>query len=423
MQGFFEWLPQSQRAACIEEAGDAAAFHGFPFARIHGSASHNADGGPPLPLLPVEAVYPIALVMIVRNEARCLARCLRSVRAHVDELLVLDTGSTDDTCRIARDEGARVVEAPWPDDFSAARNLALAQVDAPWRLVLDADEWLLAGSDALATLREQPPDFLGLVTVDSEVIDEQAQHQHAPSWLPRVLPRGVAYAGRIHEQPLSALPRCRLPVQIGHDGYLPAQMQHKRGRNRRLLAAALAEAPADAYLAYQLGKDHEVQGEFAPALPHYQQAYRTGDPGAAWRHDLVLRLMFTLKRLARHGEALALADREAPHWQHSPDFFFTLGDRLLDAALAAPAAAARHLPRIEQAWLRAIEIGEQPTLPDSLRGRGSYLAAHNLAAFHASLGQAAVAAQWQARARAWRAAEAGGAGPVPAHPAAGSPPR
>jgi hypothetical protein len=224
-----------------------------------------------------------------------------------------------------------------------------------------------------------------------------------------VLPRGVGYAGRIHEQPVSTLPRRRLALQVGHDGYLPEQMQHKRGRNRRLLAAALAESPADAYLAYQLGKDHEVQGEFAPALPFYQQAYRTGAPGAAWRHDLVLRLMFTLKRLARHAEALTLAEREAPHWQHSPDFFFTLGDLLLDAALAQPANAADHLPRIEQAWLRAIEIGEQPTLPDSLRGRGSYLAAHTLAAFHASLGPAELAAQWQARARAWRAAEAGGA--------------
>ena len=420
MHGFFDLLPQPCRAVCPEEAGDGPAFRGLPRARTHVAASHNAGAGLPLPFVPVEAVYPIALVMIVRNEARCLARCLRSVRPHVDELLVLDTGSSDGSCRIALDEGARVVEAPWPDDFSAARNLALAQVDAPWRLVLDADEWLLSGSSALATLREQAPDFLGLVSVDSEVVDDQAQVQHAPSWLPRVLPRGVAYAGRIHEQPVSALPRRRMALQIGHDGYLPEQMQNKRGRNRRLLAAALADSPADAYLAYQLGKDHEVQGEFAPALPYYQQAYRTGAPGAAWRHDLVLRLMFTLKRLGRHTEALALAERESPHWQHSPDFFFTLGDLLLDAALAQPASAAAQLPRIEQAWLRAIEIGEQPTLPDSLRGRGSYLAAHNLAAFHASLGQAALAAQWQARARAWRAAEAGGAGLDPVNAAAAS---
>jgi glycosyltransferase involved in cell wall biosynthesis len=350
-------------------------------------------------------VYPIALVMIVRNEARCLARCLRSARPHVDELLVLDTGSTDATCDIARAEGARLLQAPWPDDFAAARNQALAQVTTPWRLVLDADEWLAGGTEALAGLRGEAPGFVGLVRVESELVDERGEAQRAPSWLPRVLPAGVLYQGRIHEQPRSVLPRRRLALRVGHDGYLPEQMRHKQGRNRRLLLAAVADAPADAYLAYQLGKDCEICGAFAEALPHYERAYQLGSAEAAWRHDLVLRLVFTLKRLARYDHALAMAERERPAWDHSPDFHFLLGDLLLDAALGQPASAAERLPRIEQAWLRAIAIGERPDLPDSLRGRGSYLAAQNLAAFHASLGHAAEASQWQARARAWREAD------------------
>ncbi len=92
------------------------------------------------------AMNPIALVMIVRNEARCLARCLDSVRAHVDEMLVLDTGSTDDTVAIAERSGARVARFDWIDDFAAARNAALGWVDAPWRLVHDADEWMATGT-------------------------------------------------------------------------------------------------------------------------------------------------------------------------------------------------------------------------------------------------------------------------------------
>jgi glycosyltransferase involved in cell wall biosynthesis len=347
---------------------------------------------------------PIALVMIVRNEARCLARCLDSVRAHVDDMLVLDTGSTDGTPDIARRCGARVARFPWVDDFSAARNAALARVDAPWRLVLDADEWIASGAEALAELRSRPPEFLGLVRVDSQVSDERDQLQQAPSWLPRVLPRGVAYSGRIHEQPASTLPRQRLGLVIGHDGYLPAQMGPKGGRNRSLLLTALAERPGDRYLSYQLGKDCEVHGDFAQALPHYEAAWGDDDATASWRHDLMLRLMFTLKKLGRHEAALELAERELPRWQHSPDYFFTLGDVLLDAALARPAKAAEWLPLIERAWLRAIEIGERPDLPDSLRGRGSYLAAHNLAAFHASLGRAVEAGTWRERARRWRVA-------------------
>lgn len=348
--------------------------------------------------------HALALVMIVRNEARCLARCLASARPWVDQMLVLDTGSTDATREIAAQGGARVLSAPWPDDFSAARNLALSHSTAPWRLVLDADEWIASGGECLAALRTRLPDFIGLVTVSSEVEGGQGTTQQAPSWLPRVLPAGVHYEGRIHEQPAGVWPRERLPLMIGHDGYLAAAQQAKAGRNERLLRLALAEQPGDAYLLYQLGKDLEVRSRFGDALPLYMQAHRDGEPSAAWRHDLVVRLLFTLKKQGRFAEAIGLASEELVRWSDSPDFFFTLGDLLLDWALAEPARAGELLPQIEASWQRAVAIGERPELPDSVRGRGSYLAAHNLAAFHQSLGQADQAALWRERAAQWRAA-------------------
>ena len=348
----------------------------------------------------------VALVMIVRNEARCIERCLHSAKPWVDEMLVLDTGSTDGTRELAAACGARVLSADWADDFSAARNRALAATEAPWRLILDADEWIAAGQASLSALRDEPPAFVGLITVSSQVEADGGLLQEAPSWLPRVLPAGVRYEGRIHEQPASPLPRRRLPLVLGHDGYLAASQQAKAGRNERLLRLALAEQPHDAYLHYQLGKDLEVRSRFAEALPFYEEAYRRGEPGAAWRHDLVVRLLFTLKKTQRFDAALALAQAEQSRWQDSPDFFFTLGDLLLDCALAQPAFAAALLPRIEAAWQRAVAIGERPELPDSVRGRGSFLAAHNLAAFHQSLGQEAQARTWRERAAQWRAAAA-----------------
>ena len=344
----------------------------------------------------------IALVMIVRNEARCIERCLASARPWVDEMVVLDTGSTDATAALAAGGGARVAHAAWQDDFAWARNRALALTDAPWRLVLDADEWIEAGAASLAALRTLPPDFIGQVRVVSRIGGAAGGVEEAPSWLPRVLPAGVAYEGRIHEQPAGGLPRRRLELVIGHDGYLGAQQAAKQGRNERLLRLALAERPGDAYYAYQLGKDLEVRGRFADALPHYEAAHRRGESGAAWRHDLVLRLLFTLKKCARFEQALALAQAEMPRWEGSPDFFFTLGDLLLDHALAAPGEAAELLPMIESAWLRAVEIGERPELSDTVRGRGSFLAAHNLAGYYESLGRADEAATWRERAAVWR---------------------
>jgi Glycosyl transferase family 2 len=214
----------------------------------------------------------IALVMIARDEARCIERCLVSARAWVDEMWVLDTGSADATVQIAERRGARVAQFGWVDDFAAARNAAMALTDADWCLVLDADEWLVHGGEALAALRTQTPAFIGQISVASSFDAERDSVGEAPSWLPRVLPRGVRYEGRVHEQPQSALPRRRLPVLVGHDGYLGAQMAHKQGRNEHLLQLALAAQPEDAYLRYQLGKDFEVRAEFDAAAPHYLQA-------------------------------------------------------------------------------------------------------------------------------------------------------
>jgi tetratricopeptide (TPR) repeat protein len=221
----------------------------------------------------------------------------------------------------------------------------------------------------------------------------------APSWLTRVLPRGVRYEGRVHEQPVSHLPRRKLPVTVMHDGYLPEQMVPKQGRNHHLLSMALVEQPQDAYLHYQLGKDFEVRGEFALAMPHYAVALERCEAHASWRHDLVLRALFTQKKLARYEAALDLAQTEMPQWASSPDFYFTLGDLLLDWAAAQPARAEDLLPMAEASWLQAFEIGEQPQLQDTVSGRGSHLAAHNLSVLYGGLGMDDKAQFWKARSR------------------------
>lgn len=324
----------------------------------------------------------LGLVMIARDAAVDIGRALNSVRTHVDDLLVLDTGSVDGTIELARAAGARVEHFTWIDDFSAARNAALALSPTDWHLVLDADEWLTQGADALRAAAAQPPDFIGLLCVDSS-FDADGTVRNSPSWLPRLLPRGTRYAGRIHEQPQGAWPRRRLPVHLGHDGYRDDALRRKDGRNRALLQRALADAPHDAYLLYQLGKDHDVQGRYAEAAAPYDQALARAPREAGWRHDLVVRAIFTLKRLGRHADGLALAQREMPQWAESPDFFFALGDLLLDWAAEQPDRAGELLPMIDTCWRECLRIGERPELEGSVPGRGSHLAAHNLALLQA----------------------------------------
>jgi hypothetical protein len=207
----------------------------------------------------------LAMVMIARDEARCIARALESVRPHVDRMIVLDTGSTDDTAAIALACGAEVGHFAWTGDFSAARNAALSLSDARWNLVLDADEELDGDASALsrAALPQDGEDFLGLVQVMSE-IDAGGEASRSVSWIARLLPRGAAYEGRVHEQPVAAGPARRLPLRLLHDGYLPQNLARKAGRNEALLRLELAETPGDAYLQYQLGR--ELHG--APRFEH-----------------------------------------------------------------------------------------------------------------------------------------------------------
>ena len=346
----------------------------------------------------------LALVMIARNEARCIERCLNSVRAHVDSMVVLDTGSSDDTAGIAQRAGARVSRFAWCDDFAAARNAALLLADADWSLVLDADEWLVDGAQALQELRHCKPSFAGVIRVDNLFGAAEATASCSTSWLSRVLPHGARYQGRVHEQPDAALPRRRLDVAVRHDGYLDAPMRDKHGRNDHLLRLALAEHPDDAYLHYQLGKDLELRARHADALPHYQHAQGRAGAAEPWHHDLLLRLLFTLKKLARFREALQLAQAHHDQYGDSPDYCFALGDLLLGWAAHEPARGAALVPMIESAWQRAVAIGERPELPDSVRGRGSFLPAHNLAVLYAGLNRHDEAERWRAREQAMRAA-------------------
>lgn len=333
----------------------------------------------------------VALVVIARDEARCIARCLASVRPFVDRMVVVDTGSADATPALAHAAGAAVHHYAWIDDFAAARNRALELADADWNVILDADEWLAHGGAAVAALRGAAPSFAAQVRVDSE-FDADDGVALAPSWLTRVLPRGARFEGRIHEQVMGSLPRRRLPVRVGHDGYRTAQQAGKAGRNERLLRLALADAPGDAYLRYQLGKDLQQREHHAEALPHYEAAYATEPAdGAGWRHDLVLRFMHALKKTAAFERAVGVAEAEMAHWPTSPDYYFALGDLLLDWAVAEPARAAELLPMIEASWQTCLALGENLDLEGAVAGRGSYLAAKNLAAFHQSLGHDAEA--------------------------------
>jgi hypothetical protein len=310
-------------------------------------------------------------------------------------MVMVDTGSADNTPDIAARCGATVHCMDWPNDFSMARNAALEIAAADWHLVLDSDEWIVEGGKFLQELKLLPPEFVGQIQLHDCDFGTGAQHAGCAtvrSWLSRLLPGQLRYEGRIHEQPVHKLPVFRTPLVVGHDGYRPRALAAKKGRNRRLLEAELRAHPQDPYLLYQLGKDADVYDEAELAARCFAAAWDRVESSAPWRLDLVVRWIRSLKGLGEHSQAAVLINVLRGEMDLSTDFHFAVGDLMLDWTATEPKRAAELLGEAEQAWRRCLALGEQPEQSGSVAGRGGHLAAFNLALVLEGTGRPAEAA-------------------------------
>jgi glycosyltransferase involved in cell wall biosynthesis len=214
--------------------------------------------------------------LIVRNEERFLPACLGSLRDVVDEIVVVDTGSTDRTREIARDFGACVHELAWADDFAAARNHALDLARGQWILYVDADERLRSGS--LARLRAQLDDA-------SHVGFQVLLHPRAgftPYWELRLFRNHplIRFKGVIHENiwpGIDAYRRAhggrigRSDLALDHEGYEGDQAS-KHERNLPLLERAVQDDPTRVYLWCHLASIHAARGDAAGAEQAWTRA-------------------------------------------------------------------------------------------------------------------------------------------------------
>ena len=191
----------------------------------------------------------VSACWIVRNEENTLTNSINSVKAYVDELIVVDTGSTDGTIEIAERLGAKVFKLDWANDFSAPRNHALEQATGDWIVFLDADEYFaedcaknIRQSIQLAVTKKRSALLIELVNIDldddNRVLDS--------TYLCRVFKAGARYVGRIHEElridgkPL--MKTLTVPdsiMQIVHTGYSKGLNREKAARNLKMLLAEL----------------------------------------------------------------------------------------------------------------------------------------------------------------------------------------
>jgi glycosyltransferase involved in cell wall biosynthesis len=187
----------------------------------------------------------LSLCMIVKNESKYLGNCLASVEGVVDEIIVVDTGSTDDTVEIAEKYGARVFHYKWHDDFGAARNESLKHATGDWILVLDADEVLSEDSrDKIrAFMVDVGDDIYYQLRIKNLGANNKVAHQNYMIRFFKNNP-GARYIGRIHEYivpPSGYINISDKDIQIIHHGYKENFSAKVTGRNLPILESILKD--------------------------------------------------------------------------------------------------------------------------------------------------------------------------------------
>ena len=230
----------------------------------------------------------LSLCMIVKNEERFLAECLASVRDVVDELNIVDTGSSDRTVEIARSFGANVIFREWRSDFAWARNQSLAMATKRWTLVLDADEEIVPDSLALLrAIRETPAATTGVyIQIQNDVDDASGAASTMTHALPRLFPTTprIRYRGVIHENVAlddgTYLQSKLSPITIRHKGYTVEMLgaRDKDARNRPLLERALKEAGDDAFSWFNFGTAAVAAGDFAAGIDALEKMFAMPGP-------------------------------------------------------------------------------------------------------------------------------------------------
>lgn len=180
----------------------------------------------------------ISLCMIVKNEEDVLERCLKSAEGVADEIIVVDTGSSDETKSIARRLGAKVFDFQWTDDFAAARNYAFSQASCDYLFWLDADDVLPDQTRrGLLLLKEELDPEIDMVLLPYHTAFDAAGRPTLVFYRERLLRRacGFRWEGEVHEIIPPAGKRISLPLPVEHRKCKPPEA----GRNLRIFEGLL----------------------------------------------------------------------------------------------------------------------------------------------------------------------------------------
>jgi tetratricopeptide (TPR) repeat protein len=295
----------------------------------------------PMTVDPSSKKVPVSLCMIIKDEEKYLSRCLASIKPIVDEMIVVDTGSTDRSKDIATCLGAQVYDYEWENDFAAARNFSISKASGEWILIMDGDEVISpldydAFKKIVAKKPKAPvaysittrnyskvPNIVGWVPNDGQYPDEEATFGWLPSEKVRLFygKDQIRFEGAVHEMVDPLLKRngieikkCRIPVH--HYGRLDQEKLGRKGETYFDIGQKkLSEMGEDVRALWELAIQATVLEKNQQALELWQRLLAL-NPNPKLAANAYVNMGNIFNRLGIFEDALAAGKKAV---EHDPD--------------------------------------------------------------------------------------------------------
>ncbi|OPH54558.1 hypothetical protein BC351_31770 [Paenibacillus ferrarius] len=277
----------------------------------------------------------LSLCMIVKDEAKHLDKCLQSVSNCADEIIIVDTGSTDNTREIAGRYTPHVIDFAWKQDFAAARNASILPAKGKWILYLDADEFINPefATDLLHFLERLPSNVpTGVIVPIYNYVGELNSGKISESKAIRIFSnnRHIHFVRPIHEQLLCTqgdLQEVECSFPIYHTGYLKEviEAKDKSSRNMAIFNLMSRQGNLSCYDWFTLGNEHTVQGQYQKALECYEQAHQPSEMQKSWLPLCIGNMINCCINLEKYFEACQHIMTAQKTWPDACDFYWLQG--------------------------------------------------------------------------------------------------
>lgn len=276
----------------------------------------------------------ISLCMIVRDEEENLGRCLDHIAKYMEEVIIVDTGSTDKTKEIAKKYTDKIYDFEWIHDFSAARNYSISKATNEYVLILDSDEYVQSiDMNEIKRLIEKNPAKIGRIQrINAYTRGENSYKYHER--VNRLFSKKLYYyTSIIHEQVTSFKEEPTtdntyyIPLVVLHSGY-EGDLEVRRKKTKRnieLLEIAREQYPDDSYIIYQLGKSYYMEEEYAKACDFFSEALCFDlDIRLEYVQDMVEIYGYSMINSGQYERAMQMLNIY-DEFSHSTDFVFLVG--------------------------------------------------------------------------------------------------